>query len=35
MQIRNLRTYKGNNLPKVTIKLNINLSVLKTYYNLR
>lgn len=34
LQIRNLRTYKGNNLPKVIVKLNRNLSVLKTYYNL-
>lgn len=29
LQIRNLRTYKGNNLPKVTIKLNINPRSLK------
>ena len=34
LQIRKLRTYKGNNLPKVIVKLNRNLSVLKTYYNL-
>lgn len=34
LQIRNLRTYKGNDLPKVIVKLNRNLSVLKTYYNL-
>lgn len=34
LQIRNLRTYKGNDLPKVIVKLNRNLSVLKSYYNL-